>query len=505
MNAPDIAASADNKAPTTLTSSYRFRGHDRPEDERFSLTQNFLYGLQHVLTMAAGLLAVPIIVGQAAGLSTGGIAALITASFFMGGLATLLQTLGVIKIGSQLPLVQGVSFAVVATMVTIVKGPGGLPAAFGAVIVAGMVGFLIVPLFSKLIRFFPPVVTGSVITTIGLTLMPVAASWSMGGNRAAPDYGSVSNIALAGVTLLISLLLSKAGSGLISRLSFLISIVIGTLLAWVFGMADFSGLANAALFTVPQFLPHGMPSFHLAAIVSMVIVILVTLTETSADMLAIGEIVGTKVDSKRLADGLRADMLSSTVSPFFGSFTQSAFAQNVGLIAVTNIKSRFVVAAAGVILVVLGLLPFLGMFVAMIPPMVLGGAGVILFSTVASSGIRTLSVVKYENNMNLIIVGVSIGMGLLPVVMPGFYDHFPNWFQTIFSSGISSSAITAVLLNLLFNHLRLGNPQDPSVFSEAVNRRLDPHVIEMLQEGDHYTEGKVFDATGKEVPLDVPQ
>ena len=182
----------------------------RPEDEKLGIGASFAYGFQHVLTMYGGIIAVPLIIGQAAGLSSADIGVLIAAALFMGGLATLLQTIGLPFFGSQLPLVQGVSFASVATMVAIVGG-GGIQAVFGAVIVSAAFGLLIAPLFSKIVRFFPPVVTGSVITTIGLTLMPVAANWSMGGNKKAADYGSVSNIMLAAFTLAVVLLLEQAG------------------------------------------------------------------------------------------------------------------------------------------------------------------------------------------------------------------------------------------------------------------------------------------------------
>src|SRR5690606_14114457 len=156
-------------------------------------------------------------------------------------------------------------------------------------------------------------------------------------------------------------------------------------------------------------LHFGAPEFQVAAILSMCIVIMVTLVETSADILAVGEIIDTKVDSKRLGNGLRADMASSILAPIFGSFTQSAFAQNVGLVAVTGVKSRYVVATGGVILVVLGLLPIMGRVIAAVPTPVLGGAGIVLFGTVAASGIRTLSKVNYKNNVNLIIVAASLG------------------------------------------------------------------------------------------------
>ncbi|RKO20996.1 purine permease [Pseudarthrobacter phenanthrenivorans] len=495
------------KNPLKATTKQRGRrpATDRPEDERLSIGSSFAYGFQHVLTMYGGIIAVPLIVGQAAGLSPADIGVLIAAALFMGGLATLLQTIGIPFFGSQLPLVQGVSFASVATMVAIVSGGGGLPAVFGAVIVSAAIGLLIAPVFSKIVRFFPPVVTGTVITTIGLTLMPVAANWAMGGNRKAENYGSMANIGLAAATLALVLLFSKVGSATISRLSILLAMVGGTIIAVVTGMADFSKVGEGPIAAFPTPFHLGAPTFEIAAIISMLIVVLVILTETMADILAVGEIVGTKVDSKRIAAGLRADMGSSLIAPVFGSFTQSAFAQNVGLVAVTKIKSRYVVAAGGVILVILGLLPVLGRVVAAVPTAVLGGAGIVLFGTVAASGIRTLAKVEYKNNMNLIIVAASIGFGMIPIAAPSFYDQFPSWFSTIFHSGISSAAVMAILLNLLFNHLKAGNSENQSVFVAGTGRVIREEDLKCLEHGDRFENGKLIDCDGKEVPVQASE
>lgn len=475
---------------------------ERPEDKNLGMVANIAYGFQHVLTMYGGIIAVPLIVGQAAGLLPAEIGLLIAASLFIGGLATLLQTMGVPFFGCQLPLVQGVSFASVATIVAIVTGGGGLTSVFGAVIAASILGLIITPVFSMIIKFFPPLVTGAVITTIGLTLMPVAARWAMGGNSNLPTFGSMTNIGLAAFTLALVLLLSKLGNAAISRLSILLAMVIGTLVAWAVGLVDFSTVMNGPTFAFPTPMYFGAPTFELAAIISMFIVVLVILVETSADILAVGDIIDTKIDSRRLGDGLRADMVSSIVAPFFGSFTQSAFAQNVGLVAVTNVKSRFVVAFAGIILVVLGLMPLMGRVIATVPTAVLGGAGIVLFGTVAASGIRTLAQVNYTNNMNLIIVATSIGFGMLPIAAPTFYDQFPDWFATIFHSGISSTAIMAIALNLLFNHLRVGNSENPSVFAAGTEpRSVRPDVIVELTEGDYFTEGKLYDCDHKEISV----
>ncbi|MDR0209422.1 MAG: purine permease [Pseudomonas putida] len=475
----------------------------RPEDENLGLGANLAYGLQHVLTMYGGIVAVPLILGQAAGLAPAEIGILIAASLFAGGLATLLQTLGLPFFGCQLPLVQGVSFAGVATMGAILSSQdgGGLPGVLGAVMAASFIGFLITPVFSRITKFFPPLVTGIVITTIGLTLMPVAARWVMGGNSASPEFGSVANIGLAALTFAIVLVLSKLGSATISRLSILLAMVIGTLIAWSLGMTDFSKVTEGPVFAFPTPFHFGMPTFHIAAILSMCIVIMVTLVETSADILAVGEIIDTKVDSKRLGNGLRADMASSILAPIFGSFTQSAFAQNVGLVAVTGVKSRYVVATGGVILVVLGLLPIMGRIIAAVPTPVLGGAGIVLFGTVAASGIRTLSTVNYKNNVNLIIVAASLGFGMIPIAAPTFYHNFPSWFETIFHSGISSAAIMAILLNLLFNHVKTGNSDQQSVFAAAYERTIQYSDISCLRDGDYFKDGKLFDADGNEVPV----
>ena len=490
MTAPTSAASAPAQAP-------------RPEDERLPLGRTTAFGLQHVLTMYGGIVAVPLIVGNAAGLGAGDIASLITACLFIGGLATVLQSVGAPFIGSKLPLVQGVSFASVAT-ITAILSDGQLSDVFGAIIVASILGFLGASFFSQVIRLFPPVVTGVIITSIGMTLIPVAANWAMGGSSGAPDYGSIPNIALAAVTLGIVLVISKLGIAMLSRLSILIGLVVGTVLAAVLGMADFSAVGSGTPVAFPTPFAFGLPTFDLAAIISMTIVVLVIMTETTADIIAVGEIIETPVDSRRIANGLRADMLSSAVAPVFGSFTQSAFAQNVGLVAITGIRSRWVVTAGGVIMLILGLIPWLGQVVAAVPMPVLGGAGVVLFGTVAASGIRNLAAVDYTGNMNLIIVATSLAFGMIPVVSPTFYDAFPAWFQTIFHSGISSAAVMAVLLNLLFNELQRGNSANPSVFAAKPVRYLTSEQAQGLRDGDTFVGGKLVDCDGDEIPVVPP-
>lgn len=472
-----------------------------PENERLPLGKTFAFGLQHVLTMYGGILAVPLIISGAAGLSADDTAKLVTASLFVGGVATILQSAGLPFLGSRLPLIQGVSFTAVATMLAILAGGGGLEEVFGAIIAASIIGFFIAPFFAKIIRFFPPVVTGTVIAAIGLTLFPVAANWAMGGDDTADDYGSLINITLAISTFLVIMIFSKVGVAALSRLSILLGLAGGTVIAALMGHVNFSEVGNGSPVAFPTPMAFGVPTFDVAAILSMVVVILVIKTETAADLIAVGEIINTPVDSRRVADGLRADMLSSALAPIFGSFTQSAFAQNVGLVALTGVKSRWVVTAGGGIMVVLGLVPWLGQVVAAIPMPVLGGAGIVLFGTVAASGIRNLAAVKYEDNMNLVIVASALAFGMLPVVSPDFYANFPQWVQTMFGSGISSAAIVAFVLNIVFNEMKFGNSKDPSVFAAKPIRFLTGENLAALEDGDVFIDGKLRDCDGDEVPI----
>ncbi|MYW66691.1 purine permease [Streptomyces sp. SID8379] len=414
-------------------------------------------GLQHVAAMYAGVVAPPLIVGAYIGLSAKDLTFLTGACLFTAGLATFLQTLGIWKIGARLPFVNGVTFAGVAPMLAIVDSTknkdDALPIIFGAVIVAGVLGFIAAPFFSKAIRFFPPVVTGTVITLIGISLMPVAFGWAQGPDAKAADYGSMKNLALAGVTLVIVLLLRRFTSGFVKQIAVLLGLVIGTVVAIPFGVTDFSPVGDADVVGFPSPFHFGAPQFAGAAIVSMIVVMVVSMTESTADMLALGEIVDRPADERTIAAGLRADTLGTAISPVFNGFMCSAFAQNIGLVAMTKIRSRFVVATGGAFLVLMGLCPMAASLIAVVPRPVLGGAGVVLFGSVAASGIQTLVKAGLDKDNNVLIVAVSLAVGLIPIAAPEFYHAFPERAKIILDSGISTGCVAAVLLNLVFNHI----------------------------------------------------
>lgn len=421
-----------------------------PVDEVPPAGRMVAFGLQHVLSMYAGIIAVPLVLASAINLPPDQVVRIVNASFFMCGVATLIQTIGFPGFGAKLPIVQGTTFAALASMILIGRD-GGLPAIYGSVIVAGLFTVLLAPYFSRLLRFFPPVVAGTVITLIGISLMPVAIRWAGGGNPAAETFGAPANLGLAALTMLFVLLVTRFAKGFWSRVAVLLGLVFGTVVAAIFGQASFGTVGTAALvgFTPPFF--FGFPTFALIPILSMILVMLVVMVETTADLLAIGEIVDKPVSTDEVTAGLRADGLSTALGGIFNVFPFTAFAQNVGLVRFTGIKSRFVVAAAGVILMLLGFFPKLGALVASIPLPVLGGAGLVLFGTVAAAGIQTLARVNMADTRNLTIVAVSIALGVIPSTVPTLYEKLPNWAGLFLESGITAGSIAAILLNILFH------------------------------------------------------
>lgn len=423
-----------------------------PVDEVPPVRQLAAFGLQHVLAMYAGAVAVPLIVGGAMRLPPTDLAYLITADLLICGIATLIQCVGVWRFGVRLPIMQGCTFAAVSPMVLIGTEGGGLPAIYGSVIVAGLAIMLLAPVFGRLLRFFPPLVTGTVILIIGLSLLPVAGNWAAGG-VGAEDFGEPRNLALAAFVLLVVLGVQRFAPVFLSRIAVLIGIVVGLAVAVPFGFTDFGGVKEADWLGISTPFHFGAPTFEVSAIVSMLVVALVTMTETTGDLIAVGEMTDREVKPRSLADGLRADGFSTVLGGVFNTFPYTAYAQNVGLVGMTRVRSRWVVAAAGGILVLLGLLPKLGAVVAAIPAPVLGGAGLVMFGTVAASGLRTLARVDFQGNGNLTIVAVSVAVGMLPVGVPTAYEKFPDWFQTVMNSGISAGCLTAIVLNLLFNHV----------------------------------------------------
>ncbi|MFT4125317.1 MAG: nucleobase:cation symporter-2 family protein [Gordonia sp. (in: high G+C Gram-positive bacteria)] len=444
----------------------RGKDADNPVDDIPPLLKLFPLGLQHVMAMYAGAVAVPLIVGgamvKAGQMTDDEIIHLITADLFVAGIATLLQSVGFWRFGVRLPLMQGVTFAAVSPMITIGTNHG-ITHIYGAVIASGIFMLAMAPVIGKLIRFFPPLVTGTIILIIGVSLMGVAAGWVGGGTKLGEGFGTPKAIGFAFLTLAIIIALEKLAPAAIKRVSILVGLVAGTLISIPFDMPTWDKVGESPWVAVPQPFYFGLPAFDLSSIIALCIVALVIMTETTGDIVAVGEIVERKITPQRLADGMRADGAGTILGGIFNVFPYTAFAQNVGLVAITGVKTRHVASCAGVILVLLGLLPKMAAVIEGIPQPVLGGAGIALFGMVAASGVRTLTKVKF-NNTNILVVALSVGVAMLTEVGLSYtdqatkqdialdlYHQFPDWFQTIFHSGISAGALVAILLNLLLN------------------------------------------------------
>src|SRR5689334_6850329 len=436
-------------APTA--SPARTKSVKHPVDQVLPIPKLAVYGIQHVLAFYAGAVVVPILLASAIGLTTEELIHLINADLFTCGIASIIQSVGFWKVGVRLPLLQGVTFTAVSPMIAIAMANGGgtegLLYIYGSVIIAGLFTFFIAPYFAKLIRFFPPVVTGSVITIIGLALLPVAATDAVGG-AANPDPTSPKNLAYAMGTLALIVIIQRVFRGFMATVAVLAGLVIGTAVAAFLGDASFAGVSDSAWLGVTTPFYFGIPKFSIAAIISMIVVMLITAVETTGDVFATGEIVDKRVGRKDIAAALRADGLATTIGGVFNSFPYTCFAENVGLVRLTQIKSRWVVATAGGFMILVGLIPKAGAIVAGIPSPVLGGAALAMFATVAVVGIQTLGKVDFNDHRNVVIVATSLGLALLVTAQPGIAKAVPAWLQIILGSGITLGSLTAILLNV---------------------------------------------------------
>ena len=468
-------------------------------DEVLAAPKLFTLGLQHVLVMYAGAIAVPLIIGRALKLEAADVAFLISADLFACGLVTLIQSLGVTQwFGIRLPVMMGVTFASVGPMLAIGganPGTDGARLIFGSIIGAGIVAMLIAPVVSRMLRFFPPVVTGTIILVIGVTLMRIGINWIFGNpvgptapmivnpehadwlkavsDAAAaagttlpempaklaaaatvpnPAYAPLGNMAISGIVLITILAIARFGKGFVANISVLLGIVVGGVLTAALGKMSFAKVGSAAWFGLISPFHFGMPIFDPVMIITMSLVMIVVMIESTGMFLALGDLTGRKVTQPMLAAGLRTDGLGTLIGGIFNTFPYTSFSQNVGLVGVTGIKSRFVCVAGGVILIVLGLVPKMGALVEALPTSVLGGAGLVMFGMVAATGIRILSGVDFARNRNnLFIVAVALGFGMIPLIAPNFKQWMPHEIHPLIDSGILLATIAAVALNAFFN------------------------------------------------------
>ena len=444
-----------------------------------------ILGIQHVLAFYAGAVVVPFFIVKQLGLDDETLIHLINADLLTCGIATIIQSVGIGRfVGVKLPLIQGVTFTAVSPLIAIgaaATPPGadpktGLATMYGSIIAVGLLVFLVAPFFAKLLRFFPPIVTGTLLTVMGTTLLSVSAgdivAWA---DRAVDDAAKASAtfeaLGFAFGTIAIIVIIQRLFKGFMGTLSVLLALVIMTGVAFVMGKTDFSGVGEASWLGITTPFYFGIPKFSISAIIAMIIVMAVTAVETTGDVFATGEVVGKRIAPRDIANALRADGLSTLLGGVLNSFPYTCFAQNVGLVRLTRVSSRWVVTTAGVFMIILGLLPKAAAIVAAIPSPVIGGASLAMFANVAVVGIQTLAKVDLRDNRNAVIVSTSIGLALLVTFRKeDILTAMPSWLQIIFGSGVTIGSLTAIILNILFFHIgRQASPDVAVVDGKKIN------------------------------------
>ncbi len=438
-----------------------------PVDEVLPAPKLVALGLQHVLVMYAGAVAVPLIVGRALQLPPDQVALLVNADLFVAGITTLIQSLGLGRFfGIKLPVMMGVTFAAVGPMAAMAANPNlGAAGIFGATIVAGVVTILLAPFFSKLLPLFPPVVTGTVILMIGISLMRVGVNWAAGASvDTLPGYGEPLHLVMAAGVMVFILTITRFASGFLANVSVLAGIVAGCVVSFLLGRMDFTQVLGTDWFALVTPFRFGMPTFDPIAGLTLSVVMIVVMIESAGMFLALGDLTGRPIDAQSMSRGLRVDGLGTLIAGVFNSFPHTSFSQNIGLVGVTGVRSRWVTVVGGGLLIVMGLVPKLGALVAAVPLFVLGGAGIVMFGMVAATGIRILTEVDYRTNRNnLYIVAVASGFGMIPLVAPKFFHALPASLGPVLHSGILLSAAAAVVLNLFFNGLGGGQAPETEI------------------------------------------
>ncbi len=406
-------------------------------------------GLQHVLAMYAGAVIVPLIVGSSIGLSTAQLTYLISIDIMMCGVASILQVWKNKFMGIGLPVVLGCTFTAVGPIINIAN-TYSIESVYGAILSAGLFVVIIAKYFSKLIKFFPPVVTGSVVTIIGLTLIPVALN-NFAGGQGADDFASLENIGLGFITLLIILLVLKFAKGFFASIAILIGIVVGTVIATFFGQVDVSPVKEASWLHLPVVFYFGTPEFHLVPILTLILVVMVSLVESTGVYFALGDITDKEIREADLKRGYRAEGFAIMLGGLFNSLPYTTFSQNVGLIQLSGVRKLKIIYIAGVMLMILGLMPKIGAATLAIPDSVLGGAMIAMFGMVSAYGIKMLSTVDFDNQNNLMVVAISVAFGLGVTAVPDAFSSLPSSISVITESGIVMGSLAAIFLNVVLN------------------------------------------------------
>ena len=406
-------------------------------------------GMQHMLAMYAGAIIVPLIVGGGLGLNQKELTYLVSIDLLMCGVATILQALSNRFFGIGLPVVLGCTFTAVGPMIAIGK-QYGVSSIYGAIIAAGLFVVIFAKLFGKLVKLFPPVVTGSVVTVIGVTLVPAAIN-DMAGGVGSKDFGSLENLALAFGVLLFIIIMYRFFDGFIRSISILLGLLFGTIVAAFMGKVSLQAVGEADWFHGIQPFYFGTPTFELTPIITMILVACVGIVEATGVYFALSDICNKKIGEKELTKGYRAEGLAMVLGGIFNAFPYTTYSQNVGLVQLTGVRNRVIIYTCGDMLIVLGFIPKIAAITTIIPKSVLGGAMLAMFGMVMAYGIKMLSSVDFGRQENLLIVACSVGIGLGVTVVPTLFSQLPESIRILTDNGIVLGSASAVLLNIVFN------------------------------------------------------
>lgn len=414
-------------------------------DDTPPLGVSILLALQHILAAFAGIIAVPLVVCAALGFNVAQTSLMVSASIFVAGLTTFIQSRGIGPVGARVPGMMGTDFTFVNPTIA-VGSQFGMAGIVAATISASLVEIVLSRFIKPLMRFFPPLITGTVVALIGITLLPVSMDWAAGG-AGSEDYGSLQNLTIAFGVMALTLAIAHFGRGILRAAAVFIGMVVGYLVCIPLGLVDLSVVSDAAWFALPNVFAYGL-HFDLASTLAFVPAYIVSTIGTVGIMMAIGQASGATLNSKRVSNGVLADGVGSALAGAFGAGPNTAFSQNVGLITLTKVASRRVMITAGIILAILGVFPKLSALISVMPQPVLGGAGVIMFGLVAAQGIKTLTTIELGDR-ELLIVSVAFALGIGVTVRPDMLANLPTALQMILSSGISTGTLAALLLNII--------------------------------------------------------
>lgn len=444
-----------------------------PVDTVLPIPKLLLFGLQHVMVMAAVPITSVFLIAKALGLPEGLTINLISATFLLCGLGSLLQSLGIWKFGARLPFVMVPGGAPIVMFLQIAQQTN-LQTASGAVILTALFYFLVLPVFSRCLKYFPGIVIGTLLLLVSINLLKIYGG-IIAGRPGTPAFGDPANIGLALATVAFTVLFARVFKGTLGQLSVLFGLVAGAVLAALTGHMTLAGVGTGPIWAAPTLLPFGMPHFSLIAATPLLIFSVISMVEATGQTLAVAEIVGREVEPRDVVPRtIRGDALMSFLGGFFGTSMIITSGENIGIVRATNVRSRYVTATAGVILVLVALFAPLGRLADAIPAAVVGGTALVVFAVIGTIGINILRRVDLHDRGNMFVLAAALTMGLLPILVPGLYNKFPVTMQLIVGNGLAMGSITAVILNIVFNHFP-GKPAVAAANPDAIEGANNAH------------------------------